>query len=98
MQFKLILSEQAIQSQVKISQFCEPQNISQLIRFLVMDDTVNKSREDKQSAVELVRSMLAITAQKFNEATSQEIEIDTTPFSELLTLLTELVSTSAVLD
>ena len=63
-----------------------------------MDDTVNKSREDKQSAVELVRSMLAITAQKFNSAMTQDIEIDTTPFSELLSLLTELVSTSAVLD
>ena len=83
MQFKITLKETAKMTEQKISQFCAPQNIGQLISFLIMEDSIIKEAEGKLLAAELVRCMIALSAD-FGAIQKGQIEIELSPYSELL--------------
>ena len=71
MQFKLILKDEAKLTQQKVTEFCQPQNISQLLQHLVIDDGVFADMETKVKVLELIRCMIGIMSDYLIQQTTQ---------------------------
>mmetsp|Transcript_44086 Transcript_44086/g.58508 ORF Transcript_44086/g.58508 Transcript_44086/m.58508 type:complete len:120 (-) Transcript_44086:2407-2766(-) len=95
MQFRLILKDEARVTLQKISEFCAPQNISQLLQHLVIDDNMLTTQDGKAKAAELIRCMTAILGDNLEQSKST-IEIDRAPFSTLLAQILSVVKAGSL--
>ena len=71
--------------------FCSPQNISQLIQYLLLEDAILREAASKQLAGELVRCMIGL-ATDFSSSSASSLELDKSPYSALLTQVLALVA------
>ena len=74
---------------MQVRQFCQASNIGELIQYLVIDDGILSQQEHKQLVAELVRAMINLTADFGGAQENQEIEIDVSMYSKLISKILE---------